>query len=51
MRGERLSNFVFEEEYIHISQGVIGNDQDHNPIPEIFQELTLNQDNVIKPPA
>ena len=49
-RGERTKDFVFKEEYIDISQSVINNDQDQDPIPDIVQEPILDQDIVIEPP-
>ena len=45
MGGERVRNFVFEEKHIDIPPVVIDNDQDQNPIPDIVQEATLDQDN------
>ena len=48
--GERTKDFVFEEEYIDIPQGVIDNDRDQDPIPDIVQEVITDQDTVIEPP-
>ena len=48
-RGERVWDLVFEEEYIDIPPIVIANDQDQDSIPDIVQEATLDQDNVIEP--
>ena len=43
-------DFVFEEEYSDIPQGVIDNDQNQVSIPDIIQEAILDQDTVIEPP-
>lgn len=45
--GERVTGFVFEEEYVEIPPIVIDNDQ--VSIPDIVQQATLDQDNVIPP--
>ena len=47
---ERVRNFVFEKKYVDIPQGVIDNDQDQDSIPDIVQEATLDQDNVMSLP-
>ena len=47
--GERIKDFVFEEEDVDIPQGVIDNDQDQDFICDIVQEATPDQDNVIEP--
>ena len=49
-RGERTKDFVFEEEYIDISQCVIYNDQDQDTISDIVQDTITDQDIVIEPP-
>ena len=46
-----IRDFVFEEEYVDIPQGVFENDQDQDSIPDIVQEATPDQDNVIEPPV
>ena len=48
--GERVRDFVFEEEYVDIPPILIDNYQDHDSIPDIVQEATPYQDNVIEPP-
>ena len=48
--GERTKDFVFEEEYVDIPQGVIDNDQDQDSIPDIVQEAILDQGTIIEPP-
>ncbi|KAF2319481.1 hypothetical protein GH714_016231 [Hevea brasiliensis] len=47
--GERLKDFVFEEEYVDIPLIAMDNDQEQFHIPDIVQEATLDQDNVIDP--
>ena len=48
--GERTKDFVFEEEYVDIPQGVTNNDQDQDTIPDIVQDTIPDQDIVIEPP-
>ena len=43
-------DFVFEEEYVDIIQGVIDNDQDQDTIPDIIQDTIPDQNIVIKLP-
>ncbi|KAF2295217.1 hypothetical protein GH714_032187 [Hevea brasiliensis] len=47
--GERLKDFVFEEEHVDIPLIAMDNDQEQFHIPNIVQEATLDQDNVIDP--
>ncbi|KAF2315692.1 hypothetical protein GH714_040221 [Hevea brasiliensis] len=47
--GERLKDFVFEEEYVDIPLIAMENDQEQFHIPDIIQEATPDQDNVIDP--
>ena len=41
---------IIGDEYVDIPLAVSDNDQNQNAIPDIVQEATLNQDNVIEPP-
>ena len=49
--GERIKDLVFEEEHVEIPPIAIDNDQDQASIPDIVQEATPDEDNVIEPPA
>jgi transposase InsO family protein len=49
--GERVTDFVFDEEYVEIPLIAIDNDRDQVSIPDIVQEATPDQDNVIISPS
>ena len=51
MRGEKIKDFVFEEEHVEIPLIDFDNDQVKASIPDIVQEAIPNQDNVVDPPA
>ena len=45
-KGDKIKNFVFEKEYVTILPITINNDQDQVSLPDIVQEISLNQDNI-----
>ena len=49
-RGERINDFVFEEEYIDIHPIAVDNNQDHVIIPNFIQQVNTDLENVIEPP-
>ena len=51
MGGEKIKDFVFEEEHVKITLIAFDNDQVQASIPDIVQEAIPDQDNVLDPPA
>ena len=51
MGGEKIKDFVFEEEHVEIPLIVFDDDQVQASIPDIVQEAIPDQDNVVDPPA
>ena len=51
MGGEKIKDFVFEEEHVGIPLIVFDNDQVQASIPDIVQEAIPDQDNVVDPLA
>ena len=49
--GEKIKDFVFEEEHVEIPLIVFDNDQVQASILDIVQEAISDQDNVVDPPA
>ena len=49
--GEKIKDFVFEEEHVEIPLIAFDNDQVQASIPYIVQEAIPDQDNVVDPPA
>ena len=49
--GERVKDFVFEEEYVHIPPIAFDNDQEQTIIPDIVQDANSDLDNIIEPPV
>ena len=49
--GEKIKDFVFEEEHVEIPLIAFDNDQVQASIPDIVQEAIPDQDNVVDPPA
>ena len=49
--GEKIMDFVFEEEHVEIPLIDFDNDQVRASIPDIVQEAIPDQDNVVEPPT
>ena len=49
--GEKIKDFVFEEEHVEIPLIAFDNDQVQASIPYIVQEAIPDQHNVVNPPA
>ena len=49
VEGEKIKDFVFEEEHVEIPLIVFDNDQVQDSIPNIVQEAIPDQDNVVDP--